>query len=261
MNKRQIDILSASSKICDAVVESIKRRSKGELNCGSYCPGEDKLIVTLKQLAAEFKELEPECCGRLEVELNNLVQQDIQCVNPFSFGALVAIVGILRKKYIEVSNCSKKIFISHSSNDSVLVNAFIKDILKIGCGFKDSDIFCTLDSTAIKTGDDFREKIVDNMRNCDIILLFISQNYNASEVCKNELGAAWALKNKRVLPFVLPGTEFDQMGFLNVVKQGALVTDRRKLDEFYGDVCEYYSIATDWPSFNKAKEEFVGSFE
>lgn len=70
---------------------------------------------------------------------------------------------------------SGKFFISHSSDDKIIVNGFIKEILKIGCGFKDGDIFCTLDPTVIRTGDDFREKIVENMKSCDFILLFIQE--------------------------------------------------------------------------------------
>ena len=152
---------------------------------------------------------------------------------------------------------ARKFFISHSSEDKAIVNGFVKEILKVGCGFKDSDIFCTLDPTVIRTGDDFRIKIVENLRECDFILLFISENYRQSEICQNEMGAAWALDNKRVLPFILPNTTFNDMGFLNEVKQGASITDKRKLDEFYSEICEYYGISSDWPSFNKAKEDFI----
>lgn len=155
------------------------------------------------------------------------------------------------------STVRKKFFISHSTNDKHIVNGFIKEILKIGCGFKDDDIFCTLDSTAIRTGDDFREKIIENMKQCDYILLFISENYNTSDVCKNEMGAAWALEGKRILPFVLPSISFDQMGFLNVVKQGASITDKSKLDEFYQELCNNYDIKPDWLTYNRAKEDFV----
>lgn len=160
-------------------------------------------------------------------------------------------------KVKDATHKSRKFFISHSSEDRTIVNGFIKEILKIGCGFKDGDIFCTLDPTVIRTGDDFREKIVENMKSCDFILLFISGNYLQSEVCQNEMGAAWAIENKRVLPFVLPNTKFKDMGFLNEVKQGASIADKRKLDEFYNEVCGYYGISSDWPSFNKAKEDFV----
>ena len=160
-------------------------------------------------------------------------------------------------KVKDATHESRKFFISHSSEDRTIVNGFVKEILKIGCGFKDCDIFCTLDPTVIRTGDDFRERIVENMKDCDFILLFISENYMKSEICHNEMGAAWALDSKRVLPFILPDTTFTQMGFLNVVKQGASITEKRKLDEFYNEVCGYYGISSDWPSFNKAKEDFI----
>lgn len=192
---------------------------------------------------------------RLNKELQSLRMPN--CVNPFSFGAVVAIVSLLRMKYISNKNSQKKFFISHSSKDKYIINGFIKEILKIGCGFKDEDIFCTLDSSAIRTGDDFRNKIIENMKQCDYILLLISQNYNMSDVCKNEMGAAWALGGKRILPFVLPGISFDQMGFLNVVKQGAFIADKCKLDEFYQELCDNYNINSDWLAFNKAKEDFI----
>lgn len=60
------------------------------------------------------------------------------------------------------------------------------------------------------------------MKACGYILFFISKNYNLSDVCKNEMGAAWALSGKRILPFVFPDIEFKQMGFLNVMKQWRL---------------------------------------
>ena len=160
-------------------------------------------------------------------------------------------------KVKDATHESRKFFISHSSEDRTIVNGFVKEILKIGCGFKDCDIFCTLDPTVIRTGDDFRLKIVENLRECDYILLFISDNYIKSEICQNEMGAAWALGNKRVLPFVLPNTKFKDMGFLSEVKQGASIADKRKLDEFYSEICEYFGISSDWPSFNKAKEDFI----
>ena len=97
------------------------------------------------------------------------------------------------------------------------------------------------------------------MKQCDYILLFISESYNKSDVCKNEMGAAWALEDKRILPFVLPDISFDQMGFLNVVKQGASILEKRKLDEFYDEICNNYGLNSNWLAFNKAKEDFINS--
>ena len=263
MKKQQIQILQDAHDICDNIAKAITKRNNGQPFCKSYCPGEERLITIIQQLVNAIKNNEPECSARLAEELQNVKQiLPNQCVNPYSFGAIIAIVTILKQKYLDTktvdTNYPRKFFISHSSEDRIIVNGFIKEILKIGCGFKDSDIFCTLDPTAIRTGDDFREKIVENMKSCDFILLFISENYMKSEICHNEMGAAWALESKRILPFVLPDITFSQMGFLNVVKQGASITDKGKLDEFYNEICEYYGISSDWPCFNKAKEDFTG---
>lgn len=258
MKKEQIQILQNAREICDSMAKAITKRNSGQPFCQNYCPGEDRLISIIQQLVNAIKDNEPESSTRLAEELQKVKQiLPNQCVNPYSFGAIVAIVNILSRKYLNPKGDTRKLFISHSSDDKIIVNGFIKEILKIGCGFKDGDIFCTLDPTVIRTGDDFREKIVENMKSCDFILLFISGNYLQSEVCQNEMGAAWAIENKRVLPFVLPNTKFKDMGFLNEVKQGASIADKRKLDEFYNEVCGYYGISSDWPSFNKAKEDFI----
>ena len=258
MKKGQIQILQKAHEICECIAKAINKRNSGQPFCQNYCPGQDRLITVIKQLVEAIRDVEPESSERLAEELQNVkYMQPNQCVNPYSFGAIVAIVNILNRKYLKTKTSTRKLFISHSSADKTIVNGFVKEILKIGCGFKDSDIFCTLDPTVIRTGDDFREKIIENMKECDFILLFISENYMKSEICQNEMGAAWALENKRVLPFVLPNIMFSQMGFLNVVKQGASITEKRKLDEFYAEVCNFYNLSSDWPNFNKAKEDFI----
>lgn len=253
MNKKLIE---EAASICDKVANVINQKNRGQLKlpCKEYCPGIDNLINILNKLAIKIRDIEPDFFIRLNKELQNLKSSN--CVNPFSFGGIVAIIDVLKMKYC-INSDKKKIFISHSSKDRYIINGFIKEILKIGCGFKDDDIFCTLDSSVIRTGDDFREKIIESMKQCDYILLFISENYNSSDVCKNEMGAAWALEGKRILPFVLPDVSFDQMGFLNILKQGASITDKGKLDELYQELCDNYNMKTDWLAFNRSKEDFI----
>jgi len=245
-------ILTLVSKIAIA----INKRNKGELNCKAYCPGEEILISSLKDFLLILREIEPECANSIEDNL--IILKGANCLNPYAFGGVLGVLNMLKAKYISNNN-RKRVFISHSSKDKAIINSFVKEILKIGCGFKDEDIFCTLDPSAIRTGDDFREKIIENMKKCDYILLFISENYNLSDVCKNEMGAAWALDGKRILPFTLPGISFEQMGFLNVVKQGASITEKRKLDELYQELCSNYDMVPDWPAFNTAKDDFLDS--
>ena len=127
----------------------------------------------------------------------------------------------------------------------------------LGCGFQRQDIFCTLNHSDIRTGDDFRNEIVNNMRTCDYVLCFISNNYKNSEVCQNEMGAAWVLEDKRFYPFKFPNVGFAELGFIAKVKQTADITDKSKLDEFYVEVCQRYNLQQDWMNFNKQKEDFV----
>jgi len=152
---------------------------------------------------------------------------------------------------------SRKIFVSYASADATIINSFVKEILMLGCGLSSSDIFCTLAPTAIRTGDDFRNIIVESMKGSNYVFCMISENYRKSEVCQNELGAAWALEHKRILPFKFPNIKFTELGFLNVVKQAADITDVSKLDELYVELCECYGLQQNWINFNQRKSDFL----
>lgn len=186
-----------------------------------------------------------------------LVNKEI--INLYSLRDIMTTINIL-DSLIEESKPnqnSRKIFISHASADETIVNAFVKEILLLGCHFTPQEIFCTLDHNAIRTGEDFRIVIVENMKSCDYVICLISENYRQSEVCQNEMGAAWTLEDKRVLPFKFPNIKFSEIGFLNVVKQAADITDSSKLDELYVELCERYNVQQNFIHFNKRKADFM----
>lgn len=186
-----------------------------------------------------------------------LVNKEV--INLYSLRDIMTTINIL-DSLIEESKPnqnSRKIFISHASADETIVNAFVKEILLLGCHFTPQDIFCTLDHTAIRTGEVFRNVIVENMKACDYVICLISDSYKQSEVCQNEMGAAWTLEDKRVLPFKFPNVNFSEIGFLNVVKQAADITDSSKLDELFVELCERYDVQQDFIHFNKRKADFI----
>jgi hypothetical protein len=186
-----------------------------------------------------------------------LVNKEV--INLYSLRDIMTTINIL-DSLIEESKPnqnSRKIFISHASADETIVNAFVKEILLLGCHFTPQEIFCTLDHNAIRTGEDFRNVIVENMKSCDYVICLISENYRQSEVCQNEMGAAWTLEGKRVLPFKFPNLSFQEIGFLNVVKQAADITDESKLDELYVELCDHYDVQQDFIHFNKRKADFM----
>lgn len=206
----------------------------------------------LRRLCEAIKEEYPQIYNNL---LTHIEEYDSNCL--FHQGAIDGILDSLITVEKQDNPSARKVFISHSSEDKTIINAFVKEILMLGCGFKAKDIFCTLDHTSIRTGDDFRNEIIANMRSCDFIICMISDNYRESEVCQNEMGAAWALEGKRILPFKFPNLSFNEIGFLNVVKQCADITDKSKLDELYKELCEFYDIEQDWMNYNKRSEDFI----
>lgn len=235
-------------------------------------PKTKKLVEICNSIASLAKEIHPEITNILLNATSNIVNRQIIPVSPYgpmvnkdfinaySFGDLRTTIKILDVLYPQQEQKDYKFFISHSSEDETIVNGFITNILMLGCGFRRTDIFCTLDHTAIRTGDDFRNEIIVNMKKCDYVLCMISDNYKNSEVCQNELGAAWAMEGKRVLPFKFPDLNFKEIGFLNVVKQAADIADRSKLDELYNELCQFYDLSQDWVNYNKQKDTFVELF-
>ena len=256
------------------LIESAKALLTGiSINYNSEIGPRTKQLVEISNKSASIvKEKYPEIANILMNATSHIINRQVvslapygpvvnkDLINAYSFGDIrtsIKILDVLYSKDLAIDKNGRKIFISHSSEDEVIINAFVEKILRLGCGFKRTDIFCTLDHTAIRTGDDFRNEIIKNMKDCDYILCMISDNYRKSEVCQNEMGAAWAMEGKRILPFKFPNVKFTEIGFLNVVKQAADITDKSKLDELYEEFCISYNVQTDWKNYNNQKEEFV----
>jgi len=213
----------------------------------------ESLLEIAEELAPLIRGEHPGIYTILDYALRGLVMHS-GYIDACFYGDLRTSIEILGTLY---PPHEKKIFISHSSKDEAIIKPFITHILIAGCGLRYNEIFCTLDNSTIHTGEDFRNEIVNGMKESDFILLMISNNYKESEVCLNEMGAAWTLTGKTVLPFVLPDCAFEDMGFLYKVKQGASITDKTKLDELYKDICETYNIEQDWIHFNQISNEFI----
>lgn len=188
-------------------------------------------------------------------------------VNPFDFGGIIAIVNIIDaqvKKRISESvsdneddAISAKIFISHSSKDTKIVESFITSILRLGCGLQLNDILCTsIESTGIKTGKDIRTYLQRQLRSCDYVFFMISDNYLGSSICLNEMGGAWAL-GKDIKPFLFPHSSFSEMGWLYEISKGAKLNNEEALDELRDELLERYKLierpkTSDWTAQKRA---------
>ena len=151
----------------------------------------------------------------------------------------------------------KRIFISHASKDKELIGKFVDSILLLGMGI-DSEIiaYTSREDTGVPAGDSIPQYIQDNIVCADIILLMISDNYKNSEVCLNEMGAAWAL-NKHIIQVLLPNTSFDKLGWLCSLDKALKIDDSDSID----GLCEVFTDRLDMgikPStWNRNKASFL----
>ena len=129
----------------------------------------------------------------------------------------------------QVKNKNNKhplVFISHSSGDKALIQSFVENVLILGLGLDKEDIaFTSHEVYGVEPGDRINRYIKDNIEEADIILLMISQNYKKSEVCLNEMGAAWAL-DKFFVSVLLPNAGFDKLGWLTNFEKAVKVDNK-----------------------------------
>lgn len=154
-----------------------------------------------------------------------------------------------------------KIFISHSSKDITIVEAFVDKVLKLGMGVIADRIFCTsMPGHGISSGSDIPDMLREEVREAGLAFLFISKNYKASEVCLNEMGAAWiCLEKSYVIPILLPDIDFSDIGFININKLGIRITDRNALVSLIEDHRNFFNTQFKLPLLIKHLNEFLSA--
>lgn len=158
---------------------------------------------------------------------------------------------------ILVVKMNNKIFISHSSKDIELVNKFIDLILILGLGISREEIFCTsIQGTHIKSGADFKDTIKQELFNSKAVIQIITKNYKSSEICLNEMGAAWAT-SETVIPLVAAPFNYD-LGFIHATSQQLKLNSKEDLIKFFDDYKhELFSINISISNYNAKVEEFI----
>lgn len=122
-----------------------------------------------------------------------------------------------------------KVFISHSSVDKSTIDSFIDNVLVMGLGLSKNEIAYTSNEVyGVAPGDDISRYIKENIEAAEVVLLMISDNYKQSEVCLNEMGAAWAL-DKPFISILLPNTGYDKLGWLTNLQKAVKMENREQV--------------------------------
>lgn len=130
-------------------------------------------------------------------------------------GALKAILDNVDYYYEEAANMEeiekkKIIFISHATADRRYVKSFVE--LLEDLGLNEEEIICSsIPPYCVPLDGKVYEWLVDKFQNCELHVMFmLSKKYYKSAACLNEMGAAWALKQKWS-GILLPGFDFGEI--------------------------------------------------
>lgn len=256
MSKEINVALDRCVEVIEHIRENINNTNGGCRFCSEIpCSKLKKLHKSLSDVCNLISDTHPVEAEIIKTKISGLIGVDR--INPYDFGGIIVVIKILQSKYNIIDG--KKVFISHSSGDEKIVKSFVTQILRLGCGLQPKDIICTsLESTGVKTGEDIRNYLKINLKNCEYMFFMISDNYQKSGICLNEMGAAWVL-DKKVKPFLFPNLNFTDLGWLYEISKGSTLDNESALDHLRDELLEVYDIienpqTADW---NIQKKEFL----
>jgi tape measure domain-containing protein len=151
----------------------------------------------------------------------------------------------------------KKIFISHSNKDKLIVNLFV-DLL-ISIGIKHTELFY---SSHPAYGVDLGEEMFPRLKkelNEEIYVIFIlSSNFYSSKICLCELGATWVKTNKHV-NVLIPPFSFKEVEGVLPITLGMEINNNLELTRLKEDIEKNFEIANPIPlvSWEEKKAKFL----
>lgn len=246
--RRQLKICNeALSKIGNGIVSSNM----------SVCPLTKHFLRELEQLLAILPNSEQELVAAIKCQIQ--IMKSNALIHPFAFGQLQAFLKDLSIRYNDF--CAKPIFISHSSRDKEIIEAFVEKILRLGVGVSIDNIFCTsIETMGIRNGDDMRVHIRENVLGCDIALLMISPSYIQSSICLNEMGAVWSMPIPNVNVFAWQEGDLPKsIGWLYEVKQADFLFSKVALDKLYDKVTAMYNLEHNVAEWGRQRDGFLRS--
>lgn len=157
-----------------------------------------------------------------------------------------------------MKNSNINIFISHSSKDSDIIDEFIDDILTLSLNLSSDKIaYTSREDMGVPPGGRIDDYLRKNIKCAKIVLLMISVNYKKSEVCLNEMGAAWAY-NRIIIPIILPNTDFSKLGWLLSFDKAIKIDDTSGLDSLYDRIKGILRIQKcKTANWNRNKQKFI----
>ncbi|MDE5423863.1 toll/interleukin-1 receptor domain-containing protein [Ancylomarina sp. DW003] len=149
-----------------------------------------------------------------------------------------------------------KVFISHSTKDKEYVEELI-DILET-VGLKSTQIFCSsFDGYGIDLGENFLERIKNELNEEVLVLFVLSENFYSSPVCLCEMGATW-IKTSEHIPILIPPFNFENIQGVIPLTQGFKINDSLKLNLFKEKLEKVFDIKPiDFTSWERKRDRII----
>lgn len=134
-----------------------------------------------------------------------------------------------------------KIFISHSSLDKIVVEELIEILETIG--LSSSQIFCTsFEGYGIDFGQNFLERIKEELNHKVLVLFVLSKNFYESPVCLCEMGATWMKTNSHI-PILIPPFDFTDVKGVIPLTHGFKIDNKDGLNQFKSQIETLFKIS------------------
>lgn len=153
------------------------------------------------------------------------------------------------------------IFVSHAAADRSLVNHFVDDIIRLGCGAKPDEIFYSSgEDTGVPSGYDLMMYLRERVGDASLVVAIISPTFQTRPVCIAELGAAWS-RTGNLFPLLVPGMPRTALGG---VLPGVLVkylNDGSALDELHDRIANNIKSMTTTATWGRYREKWLASVD
>jgi len=140
----------------------------------------------------------------------------------------------------KLENLITKVFISHASKDSEVVEEMIELLESIG--LDSNQIFCTsFEGYGIELGEDFLDSIKGELSSDALVIFILSKSFYESPVCLCEMGATWVLAKEHI-PVLVPPLDYSDVKGVIPLSQGFKINEPLKLNLFKEKIEETFQI-------------------
>jgi hypothetical protein len=154
-----------------------------------------------------------------------------------------------------------RVFVSHAAADLTLVDEFVDQVLRIGCGLTPDTLFySSARDTGVPSGEDLLHHVRTQLDAGDLVVALVTPTFPTRPVCVAELGAAWA-RAGQLFPLLSRNVARPDLDGVMVGLAAHYLDDGDALDELHDRVKEATGVAVQTTTWGPAKQKWLARVE